>query len=203
MIRKIAIAAAFLMLMCGPAPAQSPPQGAPAQIRGTVDKLDGQTLSVKSGDGQVVAVALPPGAPIRTLVKKSVADLKPGDAVASAGVKDKAGKLHATEVRIMPTPWADGGRQSAWDLGPDSVMTNATIGTVTKVADGAVLHVTFKDGDAEFSVGPEVPVLTPAAGDAGLLKPGAAVMVFGVKPPDGGLTARAVYVEKDGVKPPM
>lgn len=203
MIGRLVFAATLVAFVAAPALAQGPPQGTPTQVRGTVDKLDGRILSVKSDDGQVVAVALPPEAAIRTLVKKTIADLKPGDAVASAGVKDKAGKLHATEVRIMPRPWADGGRQSAWDRGPDSVMTNATIGTVTKAADGAVLHVMFKDGESEFSVGPEVPVLAPAAGDASLLKPGAAVMVFGVKPPDGALTARAVYVEKDGIKPPM
>jgi uncharacterized protein DUF5666 len=203
MNKRIALAAALFALTLAPAVAQTPPAGTPARIRGTVDKLDGQSLSVKSRDGQTQVVAVPPEATIQTLVKKSVADLKAGDVIASAGVKDPAGKLRATEIRIMPRPWADGGRQLPWDFGPDSVMTNATIGTVNQASDGALLHVTFKDGEADFSIGPEVPVLAPAAGDAALLKPGAAIMIFGVKQPDGGLTARAVYVEKDGVKPPM
>jgi hypothetical protein len=38
---------------------------------------------------------------------------------------------------------------------PDSVMTNATVGTVTKAAQGAVLHVTFTGGESEYSIGPD------------------------------------------------
>jgi hypothetical protein len=203
MNKKMAFGAALIALTLTSAVGQTPPAGTPARIRGTVDKLDGQSLSVKSRDGQTVVVAVTPEGSIQTLVRKSVADLKPGDVIASAGVKDQAGKLHAIEIRIMSKPWADGGRQSAWDFGPDSVMTNATVGTVSQAPDGALLHVTFKDGESEFSVGPDVPVFAPAAGDTTLLKPGVAVMIFGLKQPDGALTARAVYVEKDGVKPPM
>ena len=65
-----------------------------------------------------------------------------GPGVASTGVKGKDGKIHAIEARIFPKATPDGGRQFAWDLMPDSVMTNATVGTVTKAAQGAVLHVT-------------------------------------------------------------
>ena len=36
-------------------------------------------------------------------------------------------------------------------------MTNATVGTVTKAAQGAVLHVTFTGGESEYSIGPNVP----------------------------------------------
>lgn len=201
MIRKTAIAAAFAGILVMPALAQQP--APPTGVRGTIIKFEGDSLQIKSRDGSVVAVVLPAAAPVQTLVKKSVADLKPGDVVASSGVKDPAGNLHAVEVRVMPRPWADGGRQFAWDLQPDSVMTNATVGTVTKAPQGTVVKVSFSDGEAEFDVGPDVPVLAPAPGDRSLLQSGAVVMVFAAKQPDGGLTARAVYVEKDGVKPPM
>lgn len=202
MTQRFAFAAALVgSLLPGLAAAQQPPP--PTGVRGTIEKHDAESLHIKSRDGSLVIVALPPAAPVQTLVKKSVADLKEGDVVASSGVKDAAGKLHAVEIRIMPRPWADGGRQFAWDLQPDSVMTNATVGAVTKAPTGAVLKVSFSGGEAEFDVGPEVPVLAPAAGDPSLLRPGAAVMIFAAKQPDGALTARAVYVEKDGVKPPM
>ena len=82
-------------------------------------------------------------------------------------------------------------------------MTNATVGTVTKAAEGAVLHVSFKDGESEYIVGPDVPVLATAPGDMSLLKPGAAVFVIALKKPDGNLTSARVYAEKDGIKPPM
>jgi hypothetical protein len=202
MFRKPVAAAAFVALVIMPALAQQQPPP-PTGVRGNIVKLEGEVLQIKSRDGSLVTVALPAAAPVQTLVKKSVADLKSGDVVASSGVKDPAGNLHAVEIRIMPRPWADGGRQFTWDLQPDSVMTNATIGTVTQAPKGTIVRVSFSGGEAEFNVGPDVPVLAPAPGDRSLLQPGVAVMVIAAKQPDGAFTARAVYVEKDGIKPPM
>ena len=82
-------------------------------------------------------------------------------------------------------------------------MTNATVGTVTKAPEGMILHVTFKGGELEYNVGPDVPVLANAPGDTSLLKPGAAVFVIALKNPDGSLTSNWIYAEKDGIKPPM
>ncbi len=195
-----AVVIAFIAL---PAFAQAPPAGTPMRLRGTVDKLDGQTLTVKQRDGEVATVALAPNVAVATLVKRSLADIKPGDFVASTGIKGKDGKIHAIEVRIFPKATPDGGRQFAWDLSPDSVMTNATVGTVTQAPEGEVLHVTFKGGESEYSIGPDVPVLASAPGDISLLKPGIAVFVIALKHPDGSLTSNRLYAEKDGVKPPM
>ncbi len=202
-MRKIALAAAVLGLFVMPALAQAPPAGTPTRIRGTVDKLDGQTLTVKSRDGQAVTVALAPNVTVSTLVKKTMADVKTGDFVASTGIKGTDGKIHAIEVRIFPQATPDGGRQFAWDLGSDSVMTNATVGTVSEAPQGKVVHVKFKDGESEYSIGPEVPILAPVPGDKDLLKPGAAVFVIALKQEDGKLTAARLYAEKDGIKPPM
>jgi hypothetical protein len=196
-------ATVFVALLALPVLAQSPPAGSPTRIRGTVDKLDGQTLSVKQRDDQIATVTLAPDAVIQTLVKRNLADIKPGDFVASTGIKGKDGKIHAIEVRIFPKATPDGGRQFAWDLSPDSVMTNATVGTVTQAPEGEVLHVTFKGGESEYSIGPDVPVLATAPGDMSLLKPGIAVFVIAQKQPDGSLTSSRLYVEKDGIKPQM
>ena len=54
------LAAAFVALLVLPVLAQAPPEGTPTRIRGTVDKLDGQTLTVKSRDGQSLTVTLAP-----------------------------------------------------------------------------------------------------------------------------------------------
>ena len=201
---RIAIAAAVISLFTLPALAQTPaPDGTSIRIRGTVDKLDGQSLTVKSRDGQSLSVALAPNVEVLSLIKKSLADIKPGDFVASVGIKDKDGKINAVEARILPKAAPDGGRQYAWDLMPDSVMTNATVGTVTKAAQGAVLHVTFTGGESEYSIGPEVPILAGVPGDMSLLKPGAAVYVIALKKADGTVTSARLYAEKDGVKPMM
>src|SRR5690242_1842225 len=158
---------------------------------------------VKSREGQSLSVVLAPNVEVITLIKKTLADIKPGDFVASTGVKDKDGKIHAVEVRIFPQATPDGGRQFAWDLMPDSVMTNATVGTVSEAPQGKMVHVKFKDGESEYSIGPDVPILAPVPGDKSLLKPGAAVFLAGPKGEDGSVTANFMYVEKDGIKPPM
>ena len=125
-MRRIAIAAAFLLAVV-PAFAQAP-EGTPTRIRGTVDKLDGQTLTVKSRDGASLAITLAPNYQVAALVKKSLGDIKDGDFVASTGMKGTDGKIHAIEVRIFPEALRGIGEgQYPWDLQPDSVMTNATV----------------------------------------------------------------------------
>ncbi len=203
MMRKIAIAA-LIALAIGPALAQTPPAGTPTRIRGTVDKLDGQNLMVKSRDDQTLTIELAANVAVITLVKKSVADIKAGDYVASTGVKGADGKIHAVEVRIFPEAARGTGEgQYPWDLMPDSVMTNATVGKVDQAPQGPVLHVTFKGTESEYTIGPDVPVLANGPGDISLLKPGVAVFVIALKHEDGKLTSARLYAEKDGVKPPM
>jgi hypothetical protein len=198
----------FIVALAGlvalPALAQTPPpQGTPTRIRGTVEKLDGKTLTVKTKDGQDVAVALADNVVVQYLVKKSLSDIKSGDFLASTGMKGTDGKIHAIEVRIFPKATPDGGRQFAWDLGPDSVMTNATVGTVTQTPNGPLVHVTFNGGESEYTIGPDVPILAGVDGDLSLLKPGVAVFVIALKHDDGSVTSARLYVEKDGIKPPM
>src|SRR6202040_1207519 len=144
MMRKIAIAA-LIALAVGPALAQTPPAGTPTRIRGTVDKLDGQNLMVKSRDGQALTIELTANVAVITLVKKSVADIKAGDYVASTGVKGTDGKIHAVEVRIFPEAARGTGEgQYPWDLMPDSIMTNATVGKVDQ-RPGSFLERTYEE----------------------------------------------------------
>lgn len=202
MFKQFGVAAAFLVLVVAPALAQAP-AAPPQRVRGVIEKVDGDNLTVKARDGSEIKVALTDKTRLQALVKKSLADIKAGDFLASTGMKGKDGKIHAIEVRIFPQAQPDGGRQFAWDLGSDSVMTNATVGTLAEAPEGRVVHVTFKGGESEYSIGPEVPILAPVPADKSLLKPGAAVFLAGPKGEDGTVMAAFMYVEKDGVKPPM
>ncbi len=195
--------AAVFLLGAVPAFAQAP-AGAPVRIRGTVESLNGNTLAVKSREGQDVKVTLAPNYSVRGVVKKSLSDIKDGDYVASTGVKEKDGKLHAVEVRIFPENLrgvAEG--QFPWDLMPGSTMTNATVTGSSAASDGKVLKVTYKGQTSEFIVGPKCPVLGYVNADSSLLKPGAYVFLIANKGADGSLTTASVTAEKDGVKPPM
>src|SRR5580704_9640609 len=86
--------------------------------------------------------------------------------------------------------------QYPWDLMPDSIMTNATVGKVDQAPQRPVLHLTFKGTESEYTVGPDVPVLANGPGDISLLKPGVAVFVIALKHEDGKLTSARLYAEK-------
>jgi hypothetical protein len=204
MLSKFLFATALISLLASPAAAQNPPQGTRTFVRGTVEKLDGQALKVKSREGPELTIALAPNFTVSGVVKRSLADIKAGDYVASTSVRGTDGKLHAIEVHIFPEAMrgtAEG--QFPWDLVPDSIMTNATVAGISSAPQGQVLKVTYKGGEAEVIVPNNIPIVTYAPGDASLLKPGAAIFMVALKQPDGTLTATRVTAEKDGVKPPM
>ena len=199
------IAAVVIGFLAAPAAlAQTPSEGTRVRVAGTVGKLDGNKLTVDAKCGQPVTVVLADNATVFGVEKRTVADIKPGDFLASGGVKGTDGKIHAVEVRIFPeTLRGTGEGQRPWDVKQDGVMTNATVGTVSQSPQGGVIHVKYKEGESEYTVGPEVPIVAYVAGDRSLLKPGAAVLTIAQKKPDGSLTAARVTAEKDGVKPPM
>ena len=204
-MRMTAIVAVLIGFFIVPALAQTTPTSTPLRVRGTVEKLDGQNLTVKSRDGQSLTIALAANVIVSYLTKKTVADIKTGDFVASTGAKGTDGKLHAIEVRIFPENLRGVGEgQYPWDLKPDSIMTNATVGTITKSPQGNVLKVSYKGAESEFTIDPDTPVYgTATDGDTSLLKPGAAVFVIAQKQDDGKLVSARLYAEKDGIKPSM
>ena len=187
-----------------PAVAQTPGAAERARVTGTVGKLDGDRLTVNVANGRTQTVMLSADATIYGVEKRRLSDIKPGDFVASGGVRGTDGQIHAVELRIFPESMRGVGEgQRPWDVRPEGVMTNATVGTVSKTTDGGIVHVTYKGGESEYVVGPEVPVLAYVLADRTLLKNGAAVVSIAVKQPDGNLLTSRVTAEKDGVKPPM
>jgi hypothetical protein len=203
-MRTILLATALIGTLAVPALAQNPPDGTPTRIRGTVEKLDGKTLTVKTRDGQTATITLADNFGVSALVKKTAADVKANDYILSTGIKGTDGKLHCVELRIAPEALrgvAEG--QTPWDSMPDSTMTNATVTGIATAAGGQTVKVKFKDQESEFVVDPQCQVFGYTQGDPALLKPGAAVFTVALKKPDGSLTAARVTAEKDGVKPPM
>ena len=196
----------ILILVLAPAFASEPPAppAPPTRIRGTVEKLDGQMLTVNSRDGRKLTVALAPDLKVAAMVKKNLADIKAGDFVASTSMRGADGMLHAIEVHVFPEEMRGVGEgQYPWDLGTDSLMTNATVTGIASAPKGQKLKVSFKGGESEYIVPLDVPVVGFAPGDMTLLKPGAAVFLFAIKKDDGSLVTNNITAEKDGVKPPM
>jgi hypothetical protein len=198
------VAIVFVAALAMPAFAQAPPPAPPMRIRGTVEKLDGHILTVKPRDGGPVTVTLAPDFTVRAVVARTLADIKPGDKVGITSVKNSDGARRALEVHIFPAslPAVRMG-EFPWDLGPDSLMTNAAVAQVSDAAQGRVIKVALNGKETAITVPPGTPIVTYEPGDAALLQPGAAVFVIARKQPDGSLTAAGVTAERNGVKPPM
>ena len=195
---------ALLALAAWPALAQSSSDGTPTHIRGTVQSLDGQTLVVRSRDGQALTVRLAKDVKVSSLARIDLAAIKPGDFIGTAAVPGTDGRLHAQEVRVFPEAMRGVGEgHRAWDLTPDSTMTNATVALVADAPKGRRLRLDYKGGSQELEVAPDAPVVTLAPGDIGLVKPGAAVFIMALRKADGSLEAGRLVAGKDGVDPPM
>jgi hypothetical protein len=132
-------------------------QAPSAPVVGTIKSFDGKTISLSAGDGTVTTVQVTPGTRIVLNVRKTVADIKPGDFVASGGTRGPDGKLRANEIRIFSAPGGEGQFPMAQ---PGQTMTNATVqqvmtdATVKQVGAGAgtpVIKLTFHGAGAPGS----------------------------------------------------
>src|SRR6266446_9198640 len=95
---KFSFAGALIGLLALPALAQNAPESTPTRIRGTVEKLDGQPLTVKSREGPDLTIALAPNFTVSFLVKKTLADVKAGDYIAVTSVKGRS-EEHTSELQ--------------------------------------------------------------------------------------------------------
>jgi hypothetical protein len=199
---KIASSSALAVLFAASlALAQAP---TPTRVRGTIESLDGQTLTVKSRDGATVVIKLADNAPVRTFTKSSLDDVKQGGFVGITATPQPDGTQKAVEIHIFPEAMRGTGEgHRPWDLVPDSTMTNATVDSQVAVSDGQKLVLKYKDGEKTFIVPSNVIVVTFAPATTADLKPGAKVFLNALKQPDGTITAPNVTVGSNGVNPPM
>jgi hypothetical protein len=157
-------------------------------------------------------------------VKKTLADIKPGDFIASGGTVGPDGKLRANEIRIFSAPGGEG--QFPMNQ-PGQTMTNATVkevmtdATVKQVGGGGapVIKLSFHGagapgsanctgrsadapgsagkgciGETQFEVPANIPIVAQMPGDASMLKPGAKVSVGVAKAADGSSAVTRVAI---------
>ncbi|HEY1503771.1 MAG TPA: hypothetical protein VGF92_05690 [Stellaceae bacterium] len=201
---KLFIAAALLAAFSTTAWAQAP-QVQRVNVRGTITKHDGQTLTVKTPEKGNVDVALAPNYTVRALVRKKLGDIHAGDFVGTTSVPGQDGKLHAVEVHFFPANLNIPETQSPWDLVPNATMTNAHVDGVAKSAQGPLLSINYKGSVAQVIVDKKTQIVAPSPKPASAadLKPGRAVFILATKADNGALSSANITVEKNGVKPPM
>jgi len=178
------------------------------RVRGAIERVEGQTIVVKSRDGAELKVVLADNALVVAIVKASISDIKPGSFVGVTGMPQADGSQKAIEVHIFPEAMRGTGEgHYPWDLQPKSTMTNASVvnieQTVTEV-DGRVLSMKYKDGEKKIMVPANAPIVTYVPSDKSELKPGVQIFISAAKRlPDGTLQAPRVNFGRDGLTPPM
>jgi hypothetical protein len=196
------IAAAMLVASSLLAIAQQPPT--PTRVRGTIDGVDGEVLSVKSRSGEDVRLHMTGDMRVVGIVKISLADIKLGSFIGTTTVPGPDGSQNAVEVHVFPENMRGTGEGSRpYDLRPNSTMTNATVAETVAGNDGQNLVIKYKDGEKKVVVGPDTPVVTYVPADRSELKPGAKIIAFVKQLPDGSFETNRISVGRDGLTPPM
>jgi hypothetical protein len=178
------------------------------RVRGTIEKLDGNALTVKSRDGAELKLVLKDNVRIAGVVKASLADVKPDNNVAITSMPRADGTLEAFELRIAPAGQPFNSFHSDWDLMPRSQMTNGALQTSIAGVDGQMLTVKYKvagkpDEEKKLVVTPKTIIATTVPGTKEDLKAGLKVFVAGApRLPDGSLDVAAIQVEKE-IAPPQ
>ncbi len=202
-IPSLSLIAAALVLTTVSAVAQPAEQPQTLRLRGTVQALDGNTLTVLSTANKAVKVHLQDNTNVMGVASRPLSSIKDGDFIGVTAGPAQNGHLQAMEVHVFPENMRGAGEgHYPWDF-PHSTMTNATVTGVLAASDGRTFKLNYKDGQQEIDVSPDTPVVALVPGDRSLLKPGAAVVVLGTLNDDNTIQAFAVTAEKNGVKPPM
>ena len=198
----VPLAALVLITASSFAVAQQPP--APSRVRGTIEAVDGDVLSVKSRSGEDVKLRMTDDIKLVGIIKISLSDIKLGSFIGATTVPGPDGSQNAIEVHVFPEDMRGTGEGSRpYDLRPNSTMTNATVAQTVAGNDGQNLTIKYKDGEKKIVVSPDTPVVTYAPAGKSELKPGAKLIAFVKKLPDGMFETNRISVGRDGLTPPM
>jgi hypothetical protein len=196
---KFLTAAALVTVLASSALAQQT-----QRVKGTVDKVDGNTLYVKGPDGAPITLKLTNDALVVGVVKATLADIKEGSYIGSGALPQPDGTQKAVEVHIFAESQrgTGDGHRSNWDGAPNGTMTNGAVGNTVSSVDGQAIMIKYKDGEKKIVVGPNVPIVKYEIGDKAEIKSGSAINVVAAKKtPDGTFEAARINVGRNGLVP--
>jgi len=195
------LAALSLALICIALPASAADDT--VRIRGTIERVEGPVYVVKNRDGAELKLTVTDNPLFVAIAPSTMADIKPGMFVGSAGTMQPDGTQKAIEVHIFPESMRGTGEgHYDWDLKPQTKMTNGNVEQTVAGVDGPLLSVKYKDGEKKLVVTPETVVVTYVPGNKEDLKPGTRIFVGAAKKqPDGTLQTPRITYGRDGAGP--
>ena len=215
-------------LLTGPQAAHAAPQV--ERVRGTIEVVEADKVSIRTLDGQMEAVALTPQTRYAALARSSLSAITDGSFIGTATKGDDPPT--ALEVHIFPESMRGTGEgHRDWDTIPDtlangarvksamtngtvrtgsgtgprvkSAMTNGTVASRAGAGGATTLVVTYgKDQSLTIRVPPQTPIVAYEPADRAIVQAGGKVFLTAER--DGAtLTALRIAVGKDGLVPPQ
>lgn len=196
---KLKCVMAGLALLAGVSAAQAQ---ATQITRGTIDKIDGATISLKQAAGPELTLKLADNAKIFGVKAGTLADVKPGDFIGVGAMPQPDGSQKAIQVTIFAESQRGTGEGfRPWDQ-PGSTMTNGTAGNPVSSVSGQVVTVKYKGGEQKIVIGPDAKIRMYVTGSKDELKPGTKIAVYNPKKQaDGSLQVARVNVGIGGMAP--
>ena len=178
----------------------------PVRVRGTIEKVDGNTITAKLRDGSEATIKLAETPRITAMTKAQLSDIKEGSFIGVTAMPQPDGSQKAIGLHIFMDAQRGVVKTgfTPWDREPGSTMTNADVGSKVEAVDGQTLTVKYTDGEKKIIVPPNTPVVRFNPGTKDDLKPGAQMIVIaGQKQPDGTVVTSGINVGRNGAAPPM
>jgi len=177
----------------------------PARVRGTLQKMDGNNLTIATKSGNETNVPLKDGAPVIAVTKGAMSDIKSNTFVGITAMPQPDGTQKAVEVHVFEESLRGTGEgHYPWDLMPNSTTTNGAVAQQVEKVEGNTLQVKYKDGEKTIVVPKDAEVVNLVAGSKADLKTGAHVFIpRWEKQGYGAWQASVVVVGRDGITPPM
>ena len=178
------------------------PDVKPERIRGDIVSFSDETLTVRRKSGDTVSVNVKPNVGVSALKSANLSDAKIGTYVGTPAITGSDGKLTATSMIVFPDA-ARGTAEGhfAYDFGPNSTMTNASVVSVVTASSGRELTLSYKGGRSTVTVPPDVSVVTPVPASRADLTTGKKVFLVVTPGENGVYDGHVLFVEKDGVAP--
>ena len=196
-MRLSGLVVSVMLLTAVAAVAQQTPA---TRIRGTVEKVDGPAVTIKTSNGEV-KTTLADKVDVFAFAKASYSDIKQGTFIAVGAMPQPDESQKAIQVTIFPESMRGRGEgHRPWDR-PGSTMTNATVDNIITNVDGQVATVKYKGGEKKIVITPEASIRTYATSDKAEIKPGTALSAFATKTPEGNLEITRVTLGRDGIVP--
>jgi hypothetical protein len=199
--RRLCAAGLGLLPVTSATWAQQPP---PVRLRGTIEAVDGNVLTVKAAGGTDAKVMLVEKTAIVAVVKATLAEIKEGTFLGSAAIPQADGTQKAVEVHIFPEEMRGTGEgHRPYPTVANGTMTNGTAaGATVAGVEGSTITVKYTGGEKKIIVPETAPIVRYEVGGKADLKPGAHFTVLAAtKRPDGAFETSRINVGRDGAVP--